>query len=131
MRLLLDTHVALWAVIDQQRLTTAAVKMIVDPDNDVRVSIVSLWEIAIKNSLPGRRPGIGISAAEALDLFTATRLIIHSLEPRHVIALEQMQLAGGDPFDRILFAQARTDGMAFMTHDARIAAFGGETVLKI
>jgi PIN domain nuclease of toxin-antitoxin system len=130
-RLLLDTHIALWAVIDQQRLTPGAAAMIVDPDNDVRVSIVSLWEIAIKNSLPARRRGVGISAAEALELFVATRLALHPLEARHVTTLETLHLSEGDPFDRLLLAQAMADGMIFMTHDAQIARFGGESVLFV
>ncbi len=51
MRLLLDTHIALWAVVDDARLPANAVELIVDPANEVFVSVASLWEIAIKHAL--------------------------------------------------------------------------------
>jgi len=130
-KLLLDTHVALWAVIDKERLPSWAAELIVDPSNDVRVSIVSLWEIAIKNSLRAHRAGVGVTVPQAMQMFQATSFSIHPLEPHHLTAYEEMTVRGGDPFDRVIFAQADADGLSLMTHDPRIAAFEPERVLKV
>jgi PIN domain nuclease of toxin-antitoxin system len=67
MNLLLDTHIALWAVTDDARLPTKARDLIVDPDNDVWVSAASVWEIAIKHAKTAGRPGgLKVSSPRAL-----------------------------------------------------------------
>jgi PIN domain nuclease of toxin-antitoxin system len=70
MRLLLDTHIALWAVADDARLSEQARDLIGDPENQERVSVASLWEIAIKHPLAGSGPNdMQVSAEAALRFF--------------------------------------------------------------
>ena len=71
MRLLLDTHIALWAVVDDPRLPTKAAELIADPANEVFVSVASLWEIAIKHALARGKPNdMPVSAREGSVTFS-------------------------------------------------------------
>ena len=116
MNLLLDTHIALWAVEDNPRLSQAARTLILDPSATLYVSVVSLWEIAIKHAL-GRGPeAMPMPAADAHRFFEASGFVILALEPlpRH----------HDDPFDRLLVATALSEPYRLLTHDARLAAYG-------
>ena len=121
MKLLLDTHVALWAITDDVKLGHFAKSLILAPDNDIWVSVVSLWEIAIKHSL--RKEGMPISASEALDYFVASGYNLLSIEAKHTLLLSELPLHHQDPFDRLLIAQARTESMQLMSRDGHIAKY--------
>lgn len=121
MKLLLDTHVALWAITDDVKLGSVAKSLILAPDNDIWVSVVSLWEIAIKHSL--RKEGMPISASEALDYFVASGYNLLSIEAKHTLLLSELPLHHQDPFDRLLIAQARTESMQLMSRDGHIAKY--------
>lgn len=127
MRLLLDTHVALWATTEPERLTEAIAEQIEDPGNDVFVSVASLWEIAIKHS---RRPAaMPLSAADARFEFDAAGFAIVDVSASHALAVESLPLIHGDPFDRLLVAQALTEPMRLVTHDAALAAYSDTVIL--
>ena len=130
MRLLLDTHIAVWAVADLHRLRDATAAMIEDVENEVAVSIASLWEIAIKNNL-GRvaRDPIGLSLAHALDAFAEASFAILPISTRHLAEVERLPTLHGDPFDRLLVATAQADGYRLMTHDARLAPYGNHVMV--
>lgn len=130
MRLLLDTHVAIWAVLGAPKLGTLATRAIADPANDVLVSIATLWEIAIKNNL-GRavRDPIGLTLTQAVEEFAAASFALLPIETRHLHEVERLPLHHGDPFDRLLVAQARADGYRLMTHDASLAAYGDHVMV--
>jgi PIN domain nuclease of toxin-antitoxin system len=121
-RLLLDTHVALWMVAGHPRLSTAARAMI-DGNDQVHVSVVSLWEIAIKFAL---RP---ISAVQALELFESSQMRILAVSPQHALAVAHLPPARTDPFDRMLVAQARSEPLRLLTSDAAVAAYGDDVEL--
>jgi PIN domain nuclease of toxin-antitoxin system len=121
MKLLLDTHVALWAITDDVKLGHFAKNLILAPDNDIWVSVVSLWEIAIKHSL--RKEGMPISASEALDYFVASGYNLLSIEAKHTLLLSELPLHHQDPFDRLLIAQARAESMQLMSRDGHIAKY--------
>lgn len=130
MRLLLDTHVAIWWITGNEALPKSARALIADPGNDVQVSIVSLWEIAIKNAL--RRPAktsVGISAEDAAMEFAASDFSILSLRPSHTSAVEILGEGHGDPFDRMLIAQSQVEGLRLMTHDRIVAAYSDQVLL--
>lgn len=121
-RLLLDTHIALWAVIGSSRLGARARQAIVLAE-EVYVSVASLWEIAIKHSLgKGDRP---VSAAQASEAFVEAGFRMLDVQPAHAVAAEQLPWLHGDPFDRLLIAQAFTEPLVLVTRDARIAGYGG------
>jgi PIN domain nuclease of toxin-antitoxin system len=123
-RLLLDTHIALWAVTDDPRLSTKARDMIVDPANEVCVSAASVWEIAIKHALARGGPNdMPISGAEALRYFLAAGYALVEIFPADAAAVETLPTLLADPFDRLLIAQALTVPFRLMTHDARVAGY--------
>lgn len=126
MNLLLDTHIALWAITDHPSLTRPARDWISNPRSTVWVSVVSLWEIAIKHSLgPGDMP---VSAREALDYFQRAGYRILSIEPEHSLALENLPPHHQNPFDRLLVAQALTEPMRLLTHDSNVARYSDTIV---
>jgi PIN domain nuclease of toxin-antitoxin system len=123
-RLLLDTHIALWAIGDPARLSAPALRQIEAAD-EVNVSVVAIWEIAIKHALRrGRHDDIVISGGEARDRFTEAGFALLPIMPAHAAALDTLPALHGDPFDRMLVAQALTEPMHLMTRDAQLADYG-------
>jgi PIN domain nuclease of toxin-antitoxin system len=123
LKLLLDTHVLLWSATDPRRLTNEAREAIEDGAHEVRVSVVSGWEIAIKQSL-GKldlpRPAeqwvpevLRRSGFDVADLGLAAALRVRALAWHH-----------RDPFDRLIVAHALQDGYTIVTHDEDLAAYG-------
>jgi PIN domain nuclease of toxin-antitoxin system len=129
-RLLLDTHIALWFVLGNEKLARPARDLIADPANDVFFSIVSLLEIAIKNNL--RKFGahsIGLRMAEAQELFLADGFQSLDLRPSHLAVIEALPLHHKDPFDRLLIAQAQAERLQLMTVDRRLTEYGDAVLL--
>lgn len=126
MNLLLDTHVALWAITDSPRLTQSARQLILNPRARVWVSVASLWEIAIKFALG--RGDMPISSQQALAYFQQSGYRILAVEAEHTSALEQLPPLHQDPFDRLLVAQAMTEPMQLLTHDAQLSGYGPHVV---
>jgi PIN domain nuclease of toxin-antitoxin system len=130
MRLLLDTHVALWGVTDYERLRPETRRRLEDRENEVFVSVVTLWEIAIKHSLPkGRSDDMPISAEEALGYFLEAGYRILDILPPHALAVAALPPLHRDPFDRMLVAQARAEPLRLLTVDRTVAAYGHGTEL--
>jgi PIN domain nuclease of toxin-antitoxin system len=126
-RLLLDTHIALWAVSDDPKLSRSARRLIEDRGNDLFVSTVSLLEIAIKRA---RRPAsLGIGAAQARDLFLSAGYALLPVFPDHAIAVEALPATHPDPFDRLLVAQALSEPLRLLTHDRALAAYNDACLL--
>ena len=130
MRLLLDTHIALWAVAGDPRLSSHAADLIAEPANDVFVSAASLWEIAIKHALARGGPNdMPISAQEALGYFRSAGYSMLVVSDEHAIAVEQLPMLHADPFDRILVAQALAVPLRLITRDVRVAAYSDSIIL--
>ena len=129
MNLLLDTHVALWAIGRPIRLPEAVRDLIADPGNEVFVSAASLWEIAIKHALARHGAGaMPLSADAAITHFKGAGYNLLSVSARHAVAVERLPRLHGDPFDRLLIAQAFDEPLRLVTHDAAVAAYG-ETII--
>ena len=124
MRLLLDTHVAIWAVGNSRRLSEGARELISDARNEVLVSVASLWEIAIKHALRQSRKQMPISAMQGETYFRAAGYDLVSVSPEHVRALEGLPQLHSDPFDRILVAQAVHESALLLSADAHLAGYG-------
>ena len=124
MRLLLDTHVLLWALSGSKRLADEARELIESPDNDVLFSAASVWEIAIKRTL-GRLevPEDYLEAVEASDI----QLL--SITGEHAEAAGALPRHHDDPFDRMLIAQARIDELTLVTADRRLPDYGVPVLL--
>src|SRR3954470_11787490 len=129
MRLLLDTHVALWAITDNPNLSAKARKLIAHPANFVTVSIASIWEISIKHALARGKPNdMPISGAEAADYFRSAGYILLSISPEHAAAVDQLPHLHADPFDRMLVAQALAEPLRLLTHDLKVAAYSDSII---
>lgn len=120
MRLLLDTHVFLWAVTANPRLKSGTRDFLSRADA-VYVSAVSIWEIAIKARL-GR---IDADAAFLADAIDSSGFIELPVTAHHAAAVVKLPLHHTDPFDRLLVAQAFLEPLRFVTADAMLAAYGG------
>jgi len=122
-KLLLDTHVLLWAAGQPERLSTAARKLLNNRRNELLFSAASLWEIAIKNTL-GRE-----------DFRVEPRLLRRGLldngytelpvTSQHAVSIDALPPLHKDPFDRMLLAQATTEGITLLTADAQLARYPG------
>lgn len=123
MKLLLDTHLLLWAAGQPERLSEAASMLLSDPENELTFSSASLWEIAIKHGL-GRQ-----------DFKVNPRLLRRGLldngyselpiTSEHAVAIDSLPSIHKDPFDRILVAQAIVEGITLVTADPLIMQYPG------
>ncbi len=127
MRLLLDTHVAIWALTDDPQLSGIARDLLVNADNQVFVSAVTVWEIAIKHAL--QRFGVPFSGEDALRYFTDAGYDWLDITPAHAAATETLPPLHADPFDRLLVAQAVTEPLRLLTHDSTLAAYSDTIML--
>jgi PIN domain nuclease of toxin-antitoxin system len=121
--MLLDTHLLLWAAGQPARLPAAARRLLNDPANELLFSAASIWEIAIKKTL-GRD-----------DLKVEPRLLRRGLldngwselpiTSQHAVGIDALPPLHKDPFDRLLLAQALSEGITLLTSDAKLARYGG------
>lgn len=123
MRLLLDTHVLLWSLDDPARLRGQARDAIADERNDVFVSAASAWEIAIKRALGKLAAPADLEGGMSQQGFSPLHVTFHHAQvagalPRH----------HADPFDRMLIAQAQSEGLMLVTRDARMRQYAVETL---
>ena len=126
MRVLLDTHIILWYFEGNERISNKAVEMIEDENNIIFYSIASLWEIAIKH----RKHKENFPTLSADFLHYAEKCGFHRLNIRdqNVLEYENLPDVHNDPFDCMLVAQAKSEGMVLMTHDD-MAEFGKEVLM--
>lgn len=128
MNLLLDTHVALWAITDSPKLLQKARELIASPKTTVWVSAANIWEIAIKHSLG--RGDMPVSSQDAMRYFRESGYRFLPVEAEHASAVEALPAHHQDPFDRILVAQALVEPMRLITHDPLVALYS-DTIIKI
>ena len=123
MKLLLDTHVLLWAAGQPSRLTVGTRRLLNDQENNLLFSPASLWEVAIKNALGRKdfrtdvrllRRGLLDNGYEELPILSA-----------HVVGVESLPPIHKDPFDRLLVAQATVEGITLLTVDTTVARYPG------
>lgn len=121
MRVLLDTHVLLWWLAADPLLPARAETVIADPDNDVIVSAATAWEIAIKKAA-GR-----LEAPDDLaETLAANDFQTLSIDVPHAVAAGALPAHHSDPFDRMLIAQARVEGLTLVSVDRRFSAYDVE-----
>jgi len=127
MRLLLDTHVALWAITDSPALSPEARRYILAPKNEIYVSAASIWEISIKHGLG--RGNMPVSGSESAEFFSQAGYMTLDISAEHAAFVEKLPNYHADPFDRMLVAQALSEPMRLLTHDKKIAAYSDAVIL--
>jgi PIN domain nuclease of toxin-antitoxin system len=129
-RLMLDTHVALWAILDDPRLPASARVLIADPANAIVVSVASVWEITIKFALArGSANDMPLSGEQALGFFRSAGYEILPITAAHVVAVAALPPLHRDPFDRLLVAQASVETLQMITNDALVGSYGGSVTV--
>ncbi len=123
MRLLLDTHVLLWAAGEPERLRPSARSLIDDPENEPHFSAASLWEVAIKS-------GLGRDDFRVDPRVLRRALLEHGytelpITGAHAVAVDLLPPIHRDPFDRLLVAQAQIEAMTLLTADTTVAEYPG------
>lgn len=123
LKLLLDSHVFLWAIDQPGMLSKRVKKALLDEENDLHVSVASIWEIRLKlqagklkipmepEYLESNLRKLGVKAYLPVELF-------------HIYQTDRLARIHKDPFDRLLVAQAMVEGMTLVSKDAAIAAYG-------
>ena len=127
LRALVDTHTFLWALLHERRLSVSAKQVLTAPDNELFFSLVSLWEVAIKLKT-GKLHLPGTSVNYVHNEMTAYGLKLLPIRYEHILRLEMMPRLHGDPFDRLLIAQALHEGLPMLTADAQFRAYGVDVV---
>lgn len=124
MRLLLDTHIFLWAVAGSPQLKPA-VRRLIDSADEVCVSAVSIWEIAIKSGL-GK---IDADAQALADCIAASGFVHLPITAAHAAGVAQLAPHHSDPFDRLLVAQAMAEPLKLVTVDGVLAKYSDLVML--
>jgi len=126
MRILLDTHTLLWALMRPERLAPAHRELLESPEHQVFFSAVNIWEIAIKRALD--RPDFDVEPDVARDAAIATGFAELPISGMHAAAVRHLGNHHRDPFDRMLIAQAKTEPMRLMSDDPLIALYPVERI---
>ena len=113
MRVLLDSQALHWAVLEPHKLRRAAVEVITDPSTEVIFSAVSLWELAIKRA----KGKFGFDDKTMLNVIRAQDFVELPITTRHGLEAASLPPHHADPFDRMLIAQARLEGLTLVTSD--------------
>lgn len=123
MRLLLDTHILLWAASASKRLSAATRKIIESPDNRPFFSAASIWEVVIKRGLD--RADFQVDPHLLRRGLLDNGYVELQITGEHTLALEGLPPIHKDPFDRLLIAQATVEGMTLLTVDSNVALYPG------
>ena len=134
MNLLLDTHIAVWALNDDPALSEKARELILDPDNTIYYSTVSVWEVLLKHS---RRPdNIPFDEKDFSEGCREAGFVPLALADKHILAVRSLSRPEGvkehnDPFDRLLLAQAKVENLSFLTHDELIPGYVEKCIIPV
>ena len=123
MKLLLDTHLLLWAAAEPDRLPEAARRLIEDLENELHFSVASVWEVAIKTGLG--RADFNVDPAVLRRGLRDNGYIELTIASEHAVATATLPPLHRDPFDRMLVAQAQVEGITLLTSDPVVARYPG------
>lgn len=134
MKILLDTHIALWAVADTGKLSGEVIKLLESNDNEVFYSVASVWEVAIKHKIrPEQMP---VPEEAFVRLCQKTGFVQLPIKDRHVFLLKTLERPvtapkHNDPFDRLLIAQAKYENLKLVTHDSLIPYYKEDCIMYV
>jgi PIN domain nuclease of toxin-antitoxin system len=122
MKVLVDTHTFIWALLHDHRLSARAKQILKSDEHELVFSLVSLWEIAIKFKT-GKLNSLGSSVAYIRDEMDAYAMQLLPIRYEHILALETLPAHHSDPFDRLLIAQAIAESLPILTHDEKFRLY--------
>ena len=122
MKYLLDTHAALWFVNEHERLSLEARKILLDETHSFYISIASAWEVAIKASI-GKMTEFKGGVKAFLTKIENSPISVLPITPNHIYTVEALPFIHRDPFDRLLIASAKIDGLIIITADENIQKY--------
>lgn len=134
MKILIDTHIAIWAVLNDPKLPERAKNLILDEGNEIFYSTASVWEVTIKHMLhPDKIRLDGRLLEKGCE---ENGYIVLPVFNNHVVTLETLKRPESapkhsDPFDRIMIAQAKTENLMFLTHDSLIPYYGEPFIISV
>ena len=129
MRLLLDSNVLLWSISDRKRLTPRVRQIIDDDQHEFFVSRTTIWELSIKVA-KGRLQMPGSTIQSLIEQIEIAGLAVLELEDRYILRTETLPHHHGDPFDRILVAQALEEGLTILTSDSEIPKYEAPVIWR-
>lgn len=134
MKILIDTHIAIWAVLNNPKLSEKSKELILNERNEIFYSTASIWEITIKHMLHPDK--IRINGKLLEKGCEDNGYIVLPIFNEHIFALETLNRLENapphkDPFDRIMVAQAKAENMMFLTHDSLIPYYDEPFIISI
>ena len=134
MNVLLDTHIAIWAVMDSEKLDEKLTGILEDVDNNIYFSTASVWEIAVKHHIhPDQMP---VTEEEFVSLCNATGFQQLDIKNKHIFTVKSLKRdsnapSHNDPFDRLLISQAKSENLTFITHDGLLKGYNENCVMNV
>jgi len=122
MRILVDTHVFLWDLLDDHRSSRKAKEILSSDEHELYFSLVSLWEIAVKMKT-GKLNALGSSVTYIRDEMAEYGMELLPIRYEHILQLERLPLHHSEPFDRLLIAQAIAESLPILTHDSKFPTY--------
>jgi PIN domain nuclease of toxin-antitoxin system len=124
---LLDTHLLLWASLNSNKLSQVARVIMNNKDNELIFSAASIWEIAIKSQLG--RPDFQVNASVFRTGLVSNGYVEMDITGVHGVEAGKLPSIHSDPFDRMLVAQANTEGVILLTADQQVSSYVGNIIL--
>lgn len=134
MKILLDTHIIIWALMDSPKLPQRTKELILRADSEIYFSVISLWEIEIKRfTRPDKMP---FTAKMVSDYCKKSGYKLIKLKENSIYKLEELTRPESepphkDPFDRMLICQAISENMSLLTHDSLIKGYDSDNILFV
>jgi len=134
MKILLDTHVLLWLLSDDEMISAEVKNLINDEKNQIFFSPISILEVEIKLSAHPDKMTVG--GEDVVNFCNESEFICLPIKISHILAVKNLKRPENvpphkDPFDRLMLAQAIAENMIFMTHDKRIAEYSSQNIYKV
>lgn len=132
MNILLDTHIAVWAIIDHNKLTKDCIDAITSLNNNIYVSLISVWEVAIKNAKHGYKE-MPIDESLFIKYCEELEFNILPIKTKHILNIRNLKLKNDntrhkDPFDRLLLSQSVCENLTLFTKDAALLNYDMKNV---
>ncbi len=134
MRILADTHILVWAFQDSPKLTDEMRSILLNPENSIYYSTINVWEVALKHDV--QPSSIDFDEKYFGSLCEEAGFLLLTAKPEHIYAIRTLSKPDNaprhkDPFDRLLLAQAKSEGMKFMTNDNLLPYYNEPCIISV